>query len=569
MMMQSYIPQAAPPGGRSQALPVPLGDNIRGINRMDLGQQPPAALQQPLMQRPGSTTPFGGTYDLMRPQQTDFTPFINMLQGFGQQQQQAQQQFQNAAAQTPYAPGQGSPADWLASLGPNNQFLTNFAQNGRPVQLQNPYLAGMAETGLPGSIQGGYLENWANNGRPVDALPAWQTYVDAMQRNVDRGSAGLMEMFNQAGGYTSTSFGNAAVDYQGQVNKDQNALLAQMGYQSLSDATNRQYQAGSSFDTLQAQLQEAARGRQLQAGSTLDQLQFQGLSDATMREYGASQALGQQAFQGASQLAGYDFQSQMAQYQASLQAAMMAAQSAGAGQLGAMSQLGQYGNAASNQLLNNSLFGTSNLFGGSQSALNNLFGSSNNALTQLLQGQLGYTGQGVQGYSNLAGNYLQNLGLGGQMGQQQYGNLQSQLGSLYQEWLRTQPQYNPTLPYQFQGATGYIPTSQTTSPGFWDYFSQILGGGISAAGSIIGGGLAGGLFSDERLKENIVPIGRLHDVNLYEYNFKGLPGKQVGVLAQEVVTTHPTAVIPGDDAMPWRVDYKQLINELMLTGRVN
>lgn len=573
------------------------------------------------------------------PNSFDPTAFYNMLAALQTQAANTRNNYMNAlntaVGADPYQASKGSAAEWLASLGDNLGYLKGWAQSGQPISpnggflqtfignggdptkitgflnqfLQNgsptsldSYLKQFATNGLPTTLDSPYLRQFAQSPLPVDALPAWQTYVGAMQRNNDMGAAQLMEMFNNRGGYQSTSFGNAAVDYQTQIQKDQNALLAQMGYASLSDALGRQLEAGTTLDTLNAQLAEAAKGRQYGASGALDQLNaqlqeaaknrqfaaagtmeqlttqlaeaakarqfsassiydqmnFQGQSDALNRQFQAASQLGNMGFQGASQLAGYDFQSQMAQYQASLQAAMALGQQA----FGATQQLGQYGNAASNQLLQNAIGGTNALFSGSQNALNSLFGNQANLINQLI-GTAGQTyGQQMSGASQLAQLFQQYLGLGGNLGQQQYGNLQSQLGALYQEWLRTQPQYNPLLPYLFQGATGYVPTQQTSSPSFWDYFTQILGAGMGAAGTAIGG-----IYSDERLKENIEPIGRIRDVDIYEYNFKGLPGKQVGVLAQEVVKTHPRAVIPGNDSKPWMVNYKQLTDELMLAGR--
>lgn len=570
----------------------------------------------------------------------DYSQFLNnLLNTYQGQAGQANQAFLNALSGlqgSPYSSGMGTPSEWLASLGGQlgglqqfvnsggsptpgvsgyiNQFLSNgnpsnitmqlqqYLQNGGDPTKINSFLQQFTQNGLPSQLSNPYLQRFAQSAMPVDALPAWQTYVDSMQRNNQQGAAQLMEMFNSRGGYQSTSFGNAAVDYQTQIQKDQNALLAQMGYSSLTDALNRQMTAGSTLDqlsaqflesakqrqygasgaldALNAQLAEAAKGRQFTAAGSIDQLnaslaeaakgrQFSAASlaeqqtlaaqeAAKSRQFNAASQLGQMAYGGASQLAGYDFNSQMAQYNASLQAAMMLGQQA----YGATQQLGQYGNSAANQLLQNAIGGTSALFGGSQNALNSLFGNQSNLLNQLISSAGNTYNSQLGSAGNLAGLFQQYAGLGGQLGQQQYTNLQSQLGSLYQEWLRTQPQYNPLLPYMFQGATGYVPTNQTTSPGFWDYFSQILGAGIGAAGTV-----AGAAISDVRLKENIIPIGSLRDVNLYEYNLKGLPGKQVGVLAQEVIQTHPRAVIPGDNAKPWMVNYKQLTDELMLSGR--
>lgn len=50
-------------------------------------------------------------------------------------------------------------------------------------------------------------------------------------------------------------------------------------------------------------------------------------------------------------------------------------------------------------------------------------------------------------------------------------------------------------------------------------------------------------FSDERMKENIQPIGETFDgQKIYKYNYKGEPGTQIGLIAQEVERKHPEAV---------------------------
>lgn len=67
----------------------------------------------------------------------------------------------------------------------------------------------------------------------------------------------------------------------------------------------------------------------------------------------------------------------------------------------------------------------------------------------------------------------------------------------------------------------------------------------AGTGGLIGGGLGllGGLLSDERLKENIEPMGKENGHNIYKFNYKGDNKKYIGVMAQEVEKTHPEAVI--------------------------
>jgi hypothetical protein len=78
-------------------------------------------------------------------------------------------------------------------------------------------------------------------------------------------------------------------------------------------------------------------------------------------------------------------------------------------------------------------------------------------------------------------------------------------------------------------------TQQTHTSG--PSIGQMLLGGLSS-----GIGLLGKL-SDERAKENIQPVGELHDgQTVYRYNYKGDDTPQIGLLAQEVQKAEPEAV---------------------------
>jgi hypothetical protein len=85
-----------------------------------------------------------------------------------------------------------------------------------------------------------------------------------------------------------------------------------------------------------------------------------------------------------------------------------------------------------------------------------------------------------------------------------------------------------------------------------------LGGMKTAGGGSIGGNAVQGLgnaasgigsslmamFSDERLKEDIEPVGELYDgTNVYRYRYIGDPMMRIGVMAQEVEKTNPDAVV--------------------------
>jgi len=93
------------------------------------------------------------------------------------------------------------------------------------------------------------------------------------------------------------------------------------------------------------------------------------------------------------------------------------------------------------------------------------------------------------------------------------------------------------------------------------------------------GGLAGTgasffpTYSDRRLKGNVVFIGRIGPVNIYEFKFIGQSHREIGVIAQEVHAIYPQVVhVGGEDPAvdPWTVDYwalKRIIGQFY-SGRV-
>jgi hypothetical protein len=111
-------------------------------------------------------------------------------------------------------------------------------------------------------------------------------------------------------------------------------------------------------------------------------------------------------------------------------------------------------------------------------------------------------------------------------------------------------------------------TSTTTSPAP-GIAQQAIGAGAGIAG-ILGAtgafGSSGWLWSDERLKENIEPIGRAFDGQMiYRYNFKGDPKTQIGFLAQEVERHQPGAVRQTIDGIKG-VDYHEATDDAAERG---
>jgi len=67
-----------------------------------------------------------------------------------------------------------------------------------------------------------------------------------------------------------------------------------------------------------------------------------------------------------------------------------------------------------------------------------------------------------------------------------------------------------------------------------------------------------GLFSDSRLKENIKSAGKIDDVNVYTYNYKGDKTSRFGVMAQELKTTKYADAVKTHDSGYYIVDYSKL-----------
>lgn len=98
------------------------------------------------------------------------------------------------------------------------------------------------------------------------------------------------------------------------------------------------------------------------------------------------------------------------------------------------------------------------------------------------------------------------------------------------------------------------------------------GPGQSALSNIIGGttaalGLGKMLFSDERVKEDIAPVGMLNDgQTVVRYRYKGSPTFQIGLLAQDVAENEPGAVGSIGDILA--VDYERATDRAAEIGRM-
>lgn len=124
--------------------------------------------------------------------------------------------------------------------------------------------------------------------------------------------------------------------------------------------------------------------------------------------------------------------------------------------------------------------------------------------------------------------------------------------------------------YPFATASWLGGMLQGASPAFTGMSSTTTTPGPSPLSSILGlGALGAGAYlrSDERLKENIEPIGEdFSGKTIYRYNFKGSPATEIGYLAQEVAQSDPDAVAVGPDGF-LQVDYKDVTDEAVQPER--
>lgn len=311
-----------------------------------------------------------------------------------------------------------------------------IARGGNPQGAGGGPLGGFATQGGMQALQ----QLISSGGSPINQTPAWQSMVDSQQRNIGENMARLQESFGSSGNRFSTAYGTAATDYMNQATKDQNALLGQMT----------------------ANAGESALSRMLSAGGTLGGL---GLS--------AAQQLGAQGFQ-----SGENAQGRLLQASSTLggfglgAAGQQSSQTYGAGNM-----LAQLGAGAAGQLSNNSLYGTGQLFGGENQGAMAMYNGQNQLLPAFMNYNLGLNQQGLGAAQGLNSMLMGNLGMGSQLGGQQYGLGQSAINNDYQEWLRQQPYNNPLLPYVYGLGTAYNQNQQSSSnPGIMGGLGSLLGG---------------------------------------------------------------------------------------------
>lgn len=106
-------------------------------------------------------------------------------------------------------------------------------------------------------------------------------------------------------------------------------------------------------------------------------------------------------------------------------------------------------------------------------------------------------------------------------------------------------------------------TAMQTSLDYKNYMSQAKQAKMAAKGAKTAGimGLVGGIagmFSDDRLKDNVVLVGRRGDgLGIYRFSYKGSDVRYEGVMAREVAVLYPDSVTVTSDGYG-KVDYDSL-----------
>ncbi len=385
------------------------------------------------------------------------------------------------------------------------QPLNQAAQTGLSSALStaSPY-QGIA-TGLAGA--GAQAVNPSN----LDQA-AIQKYLSPYLQTVLGGTAGILNQQNQqqqagqlgdairSGGFGGDRAGIAAANLEQQQNLANSQIysgILNQGYgQALSTAQQQQGLGLGAAQANRAALQNAAgqflgigqQGYGQQTGTAEAQAalgqQIYGQATGTGQ---AVQGLGQQQY---AQGMGLGAAQQGLGQQEYAQGANTAAQQAALGQQ-------QYGQA----------------LGAAQAQA---------ALGQQIFGQGNTTAEQIAGLGTAA----QSAGLQGAQAQLAAGQTAQQTQQAGQTALYNQFLQQQSYPFQ---------TAQ--------FLANVAEGTGSLSGSTTTTQQPGGFFSDERLKEDIKPIGKTYDgQQIYSYRYKGEPKTQIGLIAQEVAKKHPDAV---------------------------
>ena len=161
------------------------------------------------------------------------------------------------------------------------------------------------------------------------------------------------------------------------------------------------------------------------------------------------------------------------------------------------------------------------------SANNQLFSGAGNTasgITNLRQSDLSNYLTGIQGAGAIPGLYSSPAQAQYAVANQQYSQPYQNLAQLLQP--------TTALASLGQNSTGTGTSTQTSNPSLMSNIGQ----GVGILGSLMA-------FSDARLKEDSVPVGKLNDgQTVWKYRYRGDPVPRLGLMAQEALEHVPEAV---------------------------
>ncbi|UXN06080.1 tail fiber domain-containing protein [Bartonella sp. HY761] len=212
-----------------------------------------------------------------------------------------------------------------------------------------------------------------------------------------------------------------------------------------------------------------------------------------------------------------------------------------------MAGAGRYGSGAHSGVLAN------NLGQVATSALSNQYNQDvKNMLTANSQIDSANQGQ-VAGAANYLGNESNAWRNALNGGQTLDDNAQAQVDADWQKWLEDDNRDWSRLNLLQNAATGFS-GNYGTSSGSSQSQTTKKPSLLDTAKTV--GGLIG--KSDIRAKENIVQIGNRNGYPLYEFNYCGQPQRYRGVMAQDVLSIKPQAVLIDESDGLYCVDYSEI-----------
>jgi hypothetical protein len=346
-----------------------------------------------------------------------------------------------------YLTGQGSNI-------PGMNQLSNLAQTGGNINMGAVPAQGLQQLGQTGGnigVQGtpgyGGLQTMQQTGGNINAA--------------NTAGFGGLQNIQQTGGNINLA-GTPAYQNMLQMAQTGNPINVTPEWQSMVAAMQQ------NTDQQAAQIKE-----QMSAGGNLVGTPY----GNTMANFYEQTGLNQQALLGqlSTQAQQQAVQNQLAAQGQLTQMGLQGQEAGAQNQLAAAGQLTGYGLQGQQQTAANQLAASGQL---SQLGLQ---GQEQN-VANMLQALQGYGGMNIQGQQATAGNQL---GATGQIlsqvqptSQQMQGVQQTGLSNAYQEWLRTQPQYNPLMSYMYGAGTTFPPyLTQGASSSPW-------GGLAAAAGNV-------------------------------------------------------------------------------------